>query len=118
MTDDSFSTSLSIIQNDISIAKQSIKGFEKLGSVIKMMDIIHQIEINLELLQLSININSDILDNYIPDIDDHIATSNNLRYKINNIFNGRISTPNTLVIQSNVLTVVAMFQDITKSMKK
>ena len=117
-----YSTSVDIINSDIENATKSMIGYETHGSVKIMKRILDQVEIKLALLDLCMNneeyIGSpDVLEGHIPDIEEHINTANKLREDIENVFNNRFPTLATRTIHQNVLIVVGMFQDITKSLQ-
>jgi hypothetical protein len=110
-----YSTSVDIIKNDIENATKSMIGYEMHGSVKIMKGILDQVDQKLSLLDICINDSEYIGSDDV--LDEHITAANKLRKNTENVFNNRFSTPATTAIHTNVLIVVSMFQDITKSLK-
>lgn len=115
MVSSSYSTSIDIINSDIENATNSMIGYEMHGSVKIMKGMLDQVELKISLLDLCINDGKYIGSADV--LDEHITTANKLREDIENVFNNRFPTLATRTIHQNVLIVIGMFQDITKSLK-
>lgn len=83
----------------------------KQGSVLKMVQII--LNINSKLKEIELNKQEENYEDYKMSI---IKFADECRYKIDNIFSGRIPTPETTKLREKALSITGQYQDIVKTL--
>lgn len=83
----------------------------KQGSVLKMVQIV--LDINSKLNEIETNKEIDNSSEYKMSI---IKFADECRYKIDNVFSGRIPTPITTQLREKALGIAGQYQDIVKTL--